>query len=192
MKNAWGFLVERHYAVLAPPPPPPLPPPGPFWERSVFAQAAIWFACLLSLIYYCFCYYFLFLSSVRTAFKRYRLPLAVKSTQVLDLAHQKEPVVLWCSWIQFAPFTSALALSFSLNKEFQNSVWALWQQVFIILYLCFDVCKCLSSNVQMCKKKHTHTHKKPKQEQNTPTHPHTQPSKDRDVWATTGWPQSST
>ena len=35
-------------------------------------------------------------------------PLAVKSTQILDLAHQKERVALWCSWIQFPPFTGAL------------------------------------------------------------------------------------
>ena len=34
-------------------------------------------------------------------------PLAVKSTQVLDLAHQKERVALWCSWIQSPHFKGA-------------------------------------------------------------------------------------
>ena len=37
-------------------------------------------------------------------------PLAPKSTQVLDLAHQKEFVALWCSWIKCPSSTGALSL----------------------------------------------------------------------------------
>ena len=43
--------------------------------------------------------------------------LAVKSTEVLDLAHQNECVALWCSWIQFPPFTGALSLSLLIYRE---------------------------------------------------------------------------
>ena len=59
-------------------------------------------------------------------FKGIIYSLAVKITHVLDLAHQKERVALWCSWIQFPPFTGALSLSLfiyhhhhhlSLNRE---------------------------------------------------------------------------
>ena len=46
--------------------------------------------------------------------KGFVYPLAAKSTQVQDLAHQKERVALWCSWIQFPPFTGALSFSLSL------------------------------------------------------------------------------
>ena len=35
----------------------------------------------------------------------------------MDLAHQKEGVALWCSWIQFSPFTGALSLSFFTKEE---------------------------------------------------------------------------
>ena len=74
--------------------------------------------CLKGIIFFFFG--FVFVHVCEQLLKGIVYPLAVKSTQVLDLAHQKERDALWCSWIQFPSFTGALSLSlFKKNVKIQ-------------------------------------------------------------------------
>ena len=59
---------------------------------------------------------YFFFQACEQLLKGIAYPQAVKSAQVLDLAHQKERVALWCSWIQFLPFTGALSLSLFIKN----------------------------------------------------------------------------
>ena len=81
-------------------------------------------------------------------------PLVVKSTRALDLAHQKECITLWCSYIQSFPFTGTCSLS-SFVKNFKIQFKGFGQNFLNMcglhmIFVCFQAGVCVCVYADMC------------------------------------------